>query len=138
MKKTVKKASIVLTLALSTGIVLPAALPQAQASDYIGGTTTDSGYKILSTHYLSKQQAKDMASVLKTLSGNGPSGVATLIEMFSRLTLPISYAYTLSANAQYQEEVIKASYNNMRVKVVTKDKAPYTSYSKVVEYTAVP
>ena len=137
MKKTVKKASIILSVALSTGIILPATLPQAQASDYIG-LPPESGYKILSTHYLSKQQVKDMASIMKTLTGNEASGVATLIEFFSKLPIPISYAYTLSANAQYQEEVIKASYLDMRVKVVTKDKPPYTSYSKVVEYIAVP
>ena len=69
-------------------------------------------------------------------------GVAIGVEFFVGLSGPyaaaVMAAAALSANAQSQTEVLYAADHNMRVHVVIKDQAAYhTSYSTVVEFTAV-
>lgn len=138
MKKVTKKVSVILALALTTGVALPTVAPSAQASDYIGGGTTQPGYKVISTHYISKANVKSMASTIRTTTGGPGILGAALVSLLGPMGFATSVAYALSANAQAKSEVLYAADHNMRLKVVTKDKAPYTSYSKVVEYTAVP
>lgn len=138
MKKGSKKVALVLAVALTAGVALPTVAPRAQASDYIGGGTTQPGYKILSTHYISQANVKSMASTIRATTGGPGILGAALVSLLGPMGFATSIAYALSANAQSQSEVLYAADHNMRLKVVTKDKAPYTSYSKVVEYTAVP
>lgn len=141
MKKTVKSTAAILSLTLGLSGFLPVANianPSAHASDYIGsGSSSSDEYIVLGSYYLSKDQVKHMASVMRGMTSGGATIAETLIGFLGGGATVVMAATALSANAQLQTEVLYAADHNMRVHVVIKDKKMHTSYSTVVTYTAV-
>ena len=141
MKLFTKLMIFVLFVALNVAGVFPGAnaTKQAQASDYIStGSAAQSDYITLGSYYISQENVKAMAKTMRAST----SGTATIVELLVSFLGPypsvVMAATALSANAQSKTEVLYAADHNMRVHVVIKDQAAYhTSYSTVVEYTAV-
>lgn len=110
---------------------------EVQASSYINPQATNSDYIILGTYYISKDNVKSMAATMRAMT----SPTATILEGLLGLTSPAAtltmIAVALSASAASKTEVLYAADHNMRVKVVVKDAPVHTSYSTIVEFTAV-
>ncbi|PHO07619.1 hypothetical protein BFT35_04955 [Thermoanaerobacterium thermosaccharolyticum] len=91
----------------------------------------------LGTYYISRENVKAMAKVMRASTSN----IAALAEFFVSMAGPyasaIALATALSANAANRNEVLYAADHNMRIRVVIKDAEVHTSYSTVVEFTAV-
>ncbi|HEY8911293.1 MAG TPA: hypothetical protein VIM51_13600 [Desulfosporosinus sp.] len=143
MKKFTKLIAVSLFVALNVTGVLPGAntTKQAQASDYIGTGSAAQSYITLGSYYISQKNVKEMAKNMRAATGGGAiitSGVVGYVLARVPGMAVITTAAALSANAQSQTEVLYAADHNMRVQVVIKDQAAYhTSYSTVVEFTAV-
>jgi hypothetical protein len=144
MKNFTKLIAVALFVTLNVAGVLPGAnaTKQAQASDYIGtGSATQSDYITLGSYYISQENVKEMAKNMRAATGGGAiitSGVVGYVLAKVPGIAVVTTAAALSANAQSQTEVLYAADHNMRVHVVIKDQAAYhTSYSTVVEFTAV-
>ncbi|MGF9798362.1 hypothetical protein [Brevibacillus agri] len=128
MKKAFKSTAAVLSLTLGiTGV-----LPVANIANQSAYAASSDEYIVLGSYYLSKDQVKYMASIMR-----GATIAETLIGFLGPGATVAMAATALSANAQLQNEVLYAADHNMRVQVVVKDKKVHTSYSTVVTFTAV-
>jgi len=144
MKTFTKLLILVLFVTLNVAGIFPGTnqVKQAQASSYIDtGSATQSDYITLGSYYISKANVKAMAKNMRVATGGGAiitSGVVGYVLARVPGMAVITTAAALSANAQSKTEVLYAADHNMRVHVVIKDQAAYhTSYSTVVEFTAV-
>jgi len=133
MKKAFKSTAAVLSLTLGiTGV-----LPVANIANQSAYAASSDEYIVLGSYYLSKDQVKYMASIMRGATSGGATIAETLIGFLGPGATVAMAATALSANAQLQNEVLYAADHNMRVQVVVKDKKVHTSYSTVVTFTAV-
>lgn len=134
MKKYLR--SLISSVFVFTVGIFPVITPvSVHASSYTNKTATE--YVTLGTYYISKENVKAMAKVMRTTTGPIANIIAGLLGFTSPYMSVAMLAASLSSNAQARTEVLYAADHNMRVKVVIKDQKVHTSYSAVVEFTAV-